>query len=367
MSARRVQLTAVVLGLFLVAACDTAEERAEKHFQNAIELLESGEVARAMVEFRNTLSLNASHREARLLYARQSRASGNVAESYSNYLRIAERFPDDVEARLALAEMAILNLNWPEAERHGAALIESNAEVEGRDVVELALGFREALQAEDSAKMAEITRQAEVLFDNQSDNPILHRILIEGYSAEGRFEDAITVTDRALQADPDNRLFYDVKTGLLSRLGDTSGLALHLQAVVDAFPDDSRAKSELIRMRVSEGDVAGAEQLLRDDIATSKDKVAAHIALISFLRELQGPDAAIAEIDKAVEEYENSALLTALKAGILFDLERRDEAVKLMQATVDAAEPSDETDRLKVALARMLIGTGNDVGARPAG
>ena len=37
--------------LFLLAACDTAEERAEKHFQSGIELLEAGDIRRALVEF----------------------------------------------------------------------------------------------------------------------------------------------------------------------------------------------------------------------------------------------------------------------------------------------------------------------------
>lgn len=364
MISKTLRVAPLVFSLFLIAACDSSEERAEKHFQSGLELLESGEVARAMVEFRNTLSLDTSHREARLIYARESRMAGNIAESYSNYLRLAERFPDDMEARLALTEMAILNLNWPEAERHGAALIESNAEIEGRDVVELALAFRTAILAEDNAKMAEITRQAETLFDAQPDDPILHRILIEGYSAEGRFEDAITVTDRALEADPNNRLFYDVKTGLLARLGDMSELGIHLRRVVEVFPDDRDAKTELVRMLVSQGDIAGAEKTLRDDIETSDDKVTAHIALVSFIRELKGPEAAIEEIDTALGLYENAPLLTALKAGILFDLQRRDEAVTLMQSAVDGAEPSDENDRLKIALARMLEATGNEVGAR---
>ena len=140
----------LLLAFLALAGCESAEERAEKHFQSGLELLQSGDSIRAMVEFRNVLALNGSHREARLTYAREARAAGNVSESYSNYLRLAEQFPDDMESRVALSQMAILHLNWEEAERHGAALIEANAEIEGRDVVELALEFRKALMDDDA-------------------------------------------------------------------------------------------------------------------------------------------------------------------------------------------------------------------------
>ena len=350
--------------LFLLAACDSSEERAQKHFESGVELLESGDSQRAILEFRNALSLDASHREARVYLARQTRANGNIARSYSNYLRLAERFPDDAEARLNLAEMAILNLDWEEAERHGTALIEANAEIEGRDVVELALAFREALVAKDTAKTVAILRQSEELFKTRPDDPILHRILIEGYQAEGRYEDAIAITDQALEADPDNRLFYEVKTSLLGVLGDVTSLEEHLGDTVETFPEDQQALLQLLRIMMARGGVDDAEALLRGEIDRADNKVEAHLTLISFIREARSTEAAFAETEAAIDLYENNRLLIALKSGILFDEGQREEAISIMESVIDGTEQSDENDRLKVALARMLDAAGNEVGAR---
>ncbi|WP_292479352.1 hypothetical protein [Methylophaga sp.] len=55
--------------MLLLTACENAEDRAEKHFLSAIELLEKGDEERAIVEFRNVFKLNVRHKEARSVYA----------------------------------------------------------------------------------------------------------------------------------------------------------------------------------------------------------------------------------------------------------------------------------------------------------
>jgi hypothetical protein len=42
----------LIASTLLLAACDSPEERAEKHFQNAITLIEEGDADRAFVELR---------------------------------------------------------------------------------------------------------------------------------------------------------------------------------------------------------------------------------------------------------------------------------------------------------------------------
>ena len=78
----------------LLSFCDTAEERADGHFQSGLELLEEGDVDRALVEFRNVFKLDGTHREARLRYAEVERARGNIRQAYGQYLRLVEQYPD---------------------------------------------------------------------------------------------------------------------------------------------------------------------------------------------------------------------------------------------------------------------------------
>jgi Tfp pilus assembly protein PilF len=350
--------------ILALAACDSSEERAEKHFQNGLELLQSGDAARAIVEFRNTLALDDSHKEARVTYARTARASGNLPEAYANYLRIAEEFPEDVEARQALSEIAILAQNWDEAERHGAALLATDAEGDEVEVVKLALAFREAALAEDKPKIRELTRSAEDLAERNPNDEILVRLLIEGYLNDNRIPDAIAVTEAILENDSDSALFYQVMAELLIAQGDNDRLESHFRRMLAKFPDDEETKGNLISLLVTEGRGGQAEQFLRDEIASAEEKLPTHVSLIALIRQLRGDDDALEEIDAALVAYDRPPLLNALKAGLLFDRGERDTAISLMQSITDGVEPSVQTDGFKVTLAKMLIANGNEVGAR---
>ncbi|MEO1536110.1 MAG: tetratricopeptide repeat protein [Pseudomonadota bacterium] len=350
--------------LFVLAGCDSSEERAEKHFQNGLSLLQDGDAARAFIEFRNALALDESHREARTTYARAARETGNVSAAYANYLRIAEEFPEDMEARLALSEIAIVAQNWDEAERHGAALLQAEPPVEGSEIVGLALAFREAVLADEALAIRELTRQAAALAEISPNNQILVRVLIEGYMEDNRVDDAITVTAGILSADTDNPLFYEVMAELLLLKGDVRGLEDHFRLMLEKFPDDDETKGNLIGLLIAEGRGPQAEAFLRDEIETAEDKVNAHVSLIALIRQLRGDDAALAEIDSAISLYEVAPLLTALKAGLIFDRGDREAAIALMQTVAEGVQPSLEVDNFKVTLAKMLIAVNNEVGGR---
>jgi predicted Zn-dependent protease len=356
----------VLATLLALAACDNAEQRAAKHLKNALELLEAGDAPRAFVEFRNVLRLDQDNREARLTYARAARDIGNTAESYAQFLFLAEADPDEVEARLALSEMAILAQNWNEANRHGSALLRLTAEnpIERADIVDAALKFRAAFVDDNRVGLRELTREAEALADTYPQDPILSRLLIEGYANDNRLDDAITVASDMLEADPENPLFYQVMAELLITNRDMDGLEAHFRRTIQTFPQDNDAKGDLIRLLLSQGRGDSAEAFLRDEIATSDKKLETHVSLIALIRQRNGDRIALEEVETALQAYDQPPLLQALKAGMLFDLGQRDEAIALLQSVTEGVEASAETDRFRVTLARMLLAEGNEVGAR---
>ena len=364
--------TALKLGIFVLAAgvlvaCDSAEERAEEHYQSAIELLESGDVSRGLLELRNVLSLDELHAEARELYARTAREIGNIPESYSQYLRLSEQSPRNAEARLALSEMAILSQNWDEAERHGVQLASLEDQSVEAEIVALSLRFREAVLADDGPAIDALMTQAEALTDRAADSEILSLILIEGYARQGQTSAALDVADRAIAANPSSKRFYGMKTGLLARLQDIDGLESHLRAMVAAFPDDNDAQSALVRVLAQTGKLDSAEDFIREQLAATEsveDKAARHVGLITFVRQTKDDAAALEEVEVAIEAYPDNQLFTALKSGILFDRGDREEAIGLMEGAIAAETDSVVVNRFKITLARMLATSGNDVGAR---
>ena len=102
-----VRFLVVAVALLALTGCKTSEERAEEHYQNALELIAADDVESGMVELRNVFKLDGEHREARTLYATKLLEFGTRNEAYSQFLRLVEQFPEDGNSHLALAEIAV--------------------------------------------------------------------------------------------------------------------------------------------------------------------------------------------------------------------------------------------------------------------
>lgn len=151
---------AAVLAL---AACDSAEDRAAGHFESAQGFVAEGDTDRALVELRNVFRLDGAHRDARHLYAELMLARGEAGEAYSHWLRLVEFHPEDVPARLALAELALEDRAEAEAIRHGRAAAAVAPEEPRVRAVVAALDYRAAVEAGDRAARAAIAAEAQAV------------------------------------------------------------------------------------------------------------------------------------------------------------------------------------------------------------
>lgn len=353
-----------------LTGCESSEERAERYYQSGLELLEAGDVDRALVEFRNVFKLNGQHREARLTYARVQRERGQIAEAYSQYLRLVEQYPDDLEGRRALGEIAVLRGEWDEAERHARAAREIAPEDGMVIALNAAVDYRKAVLANDSAAAGAAAATARALLEKDPANTVARRLSIEAYAKAGDTADALAETDVALAAEPQDRALHRMKLSLLVQQNDRPGIGAHLKRMFELFPDDEEVQALLIAWYMDAGDLKGAEAFLRSLTTTGapEKQEQAKIAVTQFLLATQGPDPALAELDRLIAaEAANPAaiaLYRSLRASIRFDAGQRDEAIAEMEAILADAEPTDRTRDIKVALARMLEATGNPVGAR---
>lgn len=358
------RLIVPVLLALVLAGCESSEERAEKHFQSGMALLEEGDQDRALVEFRNVFKLNGRHREARQTYAAVVLEQGKFREAYGQYLRLVEQYPDDGIGRRALAEMAFQASNWDEFARHGAEAVTLLPEDDRVKIIDLGLKFRQAALDEDNPQLTALTEDAAALIKDAPDSTILRTLLIDGYLRDGRYTEALRELEATIALTPDNRTLYNQKLALLNQLGDMEALEQELAGMVARFPKDNTVKQTLLRFYMARGEVDKAEDFLRQISSPEDEDPALYLSLVQFLSEQRGPDAALEEINTAIQTASNADLLRSIAAGIDFQQGRRDKAIADLEAMLENAEPSDQTNRIRITLARMFISTGNEVGAR---
>lgn len=359
-----IRLIAIFLTLGFLAACDTAEQRAEEHYQSGLALLEQGDRERALVEFRNVFKLNGQHKEARAVYAATVREMGNIQEAYSQYLRLIEQDPNHLEGRIALAEMAIGTENWEEVERHAARATELAPEDPRVRLVNAAQAFRAAVRANDDDGRRDAAAQADALRAELPESVIARNMVITSAMRDREFGRALDEISAALEQDPMQRQFHRMRLSILAEQGDQLELERRLREMVTLFPDDGANKALLIRYYLSRNDLESAESFLREQITEGEVNNGARATLVQFLKETQGPEAAMAQIEAFIEEGTNTEFFRGLRATLNYDEGRTEEAIAELDEVIAAGEPSEQRRNLQVSLAKMLATQGNEVGAR---
>lgn len=355
----------LLAALLALSACDSAEERAEKYYQSGLALLEAGDVDRALVEFRNVFQLNGQHKEARELYARTQRERGKLQEAYGQYLRLVEQYPDTLTGRIALAEMAIDKSDWEEAERHGRAAAElAPTDIAVRGVVS-ALDYRNGLLADDDAATKAAADQARSILQQTPENMIVRRVLIDYLATNEQSEEALAQLDEALALKPELLDLHLLKLRILAQEQDQEAIGPQLQEMFRRFPTNTEVRGMLIAWRMQQGDSAGAEAVLREEAEKKPEDPVGWLTLVQFQRQTRGNDAARAELDRLIAlDDANAILYRATRASVDFEANQSPAAIAEMETLLQEATPSDTTRNMKLALAQMLVATGNAVGAR---
>lgn len=359
--------TALALGLGLaLAGCKTSAEKAEEYYQSGLALLEQGDTDRAIVQFRNVFDIEGTHYEARKALAETLLAKGDTAQAYSQYLRLAEQYPDDLSVRIALARMAFDAQQAEEFDRHTTRAAEIAPQDADVQVLDLARRYRAATLAEDDAERAKLGEEASRLAQGRTDDVILMGILLDRAAVAGNLDEADRLTARLLELQPDSQQRYVQRLALLAERGDKPAIEAHLRATVAKFPDDSKAKSDLIRFYLSEGQPDRAEAFLRELVeAAPADDTAPRADLVRFIELQRGTEAARAELDRILAEGGDPLLFRTLRAGFDFEAGKRDEAIAEIRAALETVtEPDDASRNVRIQLARMLVETGDEAGAR---
>ncbi len=356
----------LVLGLCLgLVACDSAEDRAEAYFASAQELIDAGDLDRAVIELRNVFELAPNHVEARETMARLMLQRNDKRTAYGQYLRLVEQVPDHVEGRTVLAEIAFEARNWEEFSRHGTQVEALAPDAPRTQLISLVLRYQEALEARDGPARDALRMQAEILAAEAPDNALLQQVLFDAYIRDGALDLALQQLDKMLAKSPDNRRLYSQRLGLLEQLRDFAALESQLRQMVTRFADDPEPKSQLIEFLMTRGEIDEAEAFLRGISDPAAEDPSLFIDLVRFLAQVRGPDAARAELEAALGIAARPDQLRTILAALDFENGAQDEAINALQSILAQSEGiPDDVNPIRITLARMLEQTGNNVGAR---
>ncbi|MFV2001864.1 MAG: tetratricopeptide repeat protein, partial [Paracoccaceae bacterium] len=351
---------------FVLTSGGSSEERADKFFASAQSFLAEGDVDRATLEFRNVFKLNNLHEEARAAFARMFLDDGEPAQALKQYQRLVEQYPENWDGQRAIVEIYSAAGIWPEMKPYLAAILKNDANDAVARPLQVVFDYQEAISDRD-VEVAKVAVDAAIAMRAEfPDHILLRQIVVDSLIRKSDFGAALSELNQAINIAPDNRGLYAARLAVYSAQRDGVAIEAQLKEMLVLFPDDENNRASLVRWYVSQNQLDEAEQFLRDAIVEGEDKEAAQISLFQFLSQLRGREMALAEIEKVIAAGEASPVVLSLRAAFEFEQGNRDLAIGQMQDLLATLEPGSEKDRIKVALAQMLIQTGNSVGARAA-
>ena len=362
----RKPLSAALLSAVLVlSACDSAEERAQKYYESGMAYLQSGDVDRALVEFRNVFKFDGKHREARIAYAEAERKRGNMREAYSQYLRLIEQYPDDLDGLRALSTIAVENGQWSDATPFIAKGLELAPSDEGFKSLSVFRDYGAAVEGSDSATVVASVKTARDLIAANPKDLMARKIVIDDLIRNQSLDKALVELNAAIEVAPTERILYAQRLSVYAAQSNDPAVEAGLIDMVAKFPDAPEMQEALLRWYLARKEYDKAEAQLRSRIDPADTDPTAEVNLVRFLGEFRGPDAAIAELDKVIAGGKDVAVFRSARAGFEFDKGDREGAIAEMQDILkNTTANDDETRTIKIGLARMQLAVGNSVAAR---
>jgi cellulose synthase operon protein C len=98
----------LILMAIALAACDSAEDRETRHLSRGIEYAEAADDAKAMVEFRNVLRLNAKNADALYQVGLIHERAERWVQAFNAFQAATAERPGDIDANMKIGTLALI-------------------------------------------------------------------------------------------------------------------------------------------------------------------------------------------------------------------------------------------------------------------
>ena len=337
-----------VLGFAVIlSACDSVEDRAQRHYDKAIELLAAGEPEKAALEFRNAVELNQDFNAARFELAKIQESERRLSAALQNYIKIVDIDPNHVGALVRSANILIVAGHVEramESMEHAYRLAPDDLSV----LLTKSLGHLRMGEYDQAVQFAE---EALVLAPAE---PKVGLVMASDHFRRGDYKEADTVIDRFLEVNPRDVSLNILRIRVLEQLGETEKLSAHLQNMARLYPDSLEVRRVLARWYISQDDLTNAETQLRKlrDIQPDSDEALRN--LIQFVSDTRGEQAAREEVQAQIVKAQTDAQrvpLQVMLAEMDYTAGNTDAAYALLDSMM-----SREDQTGPVVEARLLLG-----------
>jgi tetratricopeptide (TPR) repeat protein len=300
----------VVTLAVLLSGCGGARSRLASHMRRGQEYFQNGDYAKAGVEFRNAMQIDAKDPQARVMAAETQEKLGQLRGAYGLLQSVVADHPDNIAALTAL----------------GRLLITAGDPKQGLEVIKPAL-------------------------EKQPNDASLLALRAAGRSALKDGVGARADADHALAIDPRNEDAIDLRAGLYRQDGDLAAAIKLVSAAAGAQPTVVSFHQVLISLYQTANQPEMVENQLRALVKLKPDQLGTRAQLASFLVGAKRLDEAQKVVDDAVRALPGNDDAKMLRVDFLLQERSHDAGEQALRQYI-AADSDDY--RLRLQLGSLL-------------
>jgi len=342
--------------LLLAAACGSPQEREAKHLESGKTLYDSGDLVKAILEFRNALQINPRGVEARYYVGMILERQGNLPAALAAFQEVSLQDPKHADAQRKLGQYALMAADPEKALLHADKLVALSPNDPSGHTMRAAALLMEG-------KLADVETEAKAALSLKPNDPDALIVLASQRARQKQFDEALALIGQGIAADQANTQLWSVKLKLLrdqGRIAEANDVLRQLMAIQ---PDNPRYVLELADHLRQDGKLDEAQEIFRQAIGKSTTPALLINAYADFLERNLGAQKAIEETSLLVKTAPKTATYDLMLARLNIKAGQLDAAEKILTPLIDRlANLSDKLDA-RAELARITQLRGDTDGA----
>lgn len=326
------------------AACNSADESRAKYTEEGRQLLQAGELDKALLAFKNVVQIDNKDWESHYQIGEVLSKLGKLDEAFKEYNLVVSQDPNHVLARARLGELFLLGRNPDAAEKMADEALEKNP-----DSLE-ALVLKAGVQAFRNNNEAAVANLEKVLRLAPDDLSATIRLATLDARLE-KLDQAAELLRAAIVKKSDNIPLRTILAGVYARQHKQAEAEDMLASIVKIQPGEVQYHKNLALFQIDNNQLDKAEATLRDAVKQIPKNDAAKFLLVDFLVSKRNPDVAIAELSPMIESNPGDDVLKFKLADVQLAKKDVTNAEKTLKTVInqDKLGPNGIRARNKLA------------------
>ena len=338
----------LVFAVFLVAGCSSPEEKAQRYYEQGMQLLSKQDYVKAGIEFKNAVQNKKDLVGAWRGLLEVELHNQNVQGAMAILRTIVELDPKDVDLKLKLGHYLLVGGEVDQA----LDLANAAIALDGGNPNPLALKAAALLKLKDATGAK---REAEAALAIDPANAEAAIVLAVERMFRGDTDGALMILDRPgiTYKSQDEVAIQLVKLQIYEKSGDLKQQEALLRKLADLYPSEPAFQRSLINLYVKQKRYDDGEKELRAFAAAHSSDAAAGLNVVRYLRQFKGAAAARQELMARI----NAGGQVVQYQLALADLDLADgkvaDAVQLLESLVSTAGAPENILAAQVKLAQV--------------